>query len=83
MNNFPAKEQAEMIRRMYPAGSRVKLVRMNDPYTKLKPGDFGTVKFIDDTGTIFCKWDNGSGLGVVYGEDKVALIEPAPLEEQS
>jgi len=42
---------------------------MNDPYSKLKPGDRGTVSFVDDTGTIFCSWDNGSRLGAVYGED--------------
>ena len=30
----------------------------------------GTVRGVDDTGSIMVKWDNGSGLSVVYGEDK-------------
>lgn len=47
---------------------------MNDPYSKLKPGDQGTVDFIDDTGTIFCSWDSGSTLGIVYGEDVVKRL---------
>lgn len=74
MNRFPRKEIVEEIRRNYPAGTRVELVRMEDPYSKLKHGDRGTVQHVDDTGTIFCNWDCGSGLGVVYGEDVVKKL---------
>jgi len=56
---------------------------MDDPYSKLKPGDLGTVDAIDDTGTIFCKWDNGSGLGLVYGADYYKIINPALETEKS
>lgn len=74
MNNFPSKETVTRLREQYPKGCRVELVQMNDPYSKLKPGDQGTVDFIDDTGTIFCNWDTGSTLGVVFGEDVVKKI---------
>jgi hypothetical protein len=74
MNKFPSKETVERLRREYPQGTRVELVRMNDPYSKLKPGDKGTVDFIDDSGTAFCIWDSGSHLGVVYGEDAVKKL---------
>lgn len=74
MNKFPSKETVNRLREQYPQGCRVELVRMNDPYSKLKPGDKGTVDFIDDTGTIFCNWDMGSTLGVVYGEDSVKCL---------
>lgn len=74
MNNFPSKETVERLRKQYPSGTRVELVHMNDPYTKLRPGDQGTVDFVDDTGTIFCSWDRGSSLGVVYGEDAVRKL---------
>ncbi|WKB37227.1 DUF4314 domain-containing protein [Terrilactibacillus sp. S3-3] len=67
-------EIVERLRKQYPSGTRVELVCMNDPYSKLKPGDRGTVDFIDDTGTIFCFWDCGSTLGVVYGEDAVRKL---------
>ncbi len=53
----------------FPKGSRVELVRMDDPYTTLKAGDKGTVAFIDDLATIHVNWDKGSSLGLVYGED--------------
>ena len=66
MQNFPSKETLERLRKMYPAGTRVELVSMNDPYTKLAPGDRGTVEFVDAIGTIQVRWDCGSGLGVAY-----------------
>ena len=33
-------------------GTRVRLINMDDPYTKLEPGLEGTVRKIDDIGTI-------------------------------
>lgn len=53
----------------FPKGTRVELVKMDDPYTTLKAGDKGTVAFIDDLATIHVNWDKGSSLGLVYGED--------------
>ena len=47
---------------------------MSDPYGKLKLGDQGTVSMVDDTGTVFVRWDNGSGLGVVYGVDRIRKL---------
>lgn len=76
MNKFPSKETVERLRKQYPSGTRVELVCMNDPYSKLKPGDKGTVEFVDDTGTIFCSWDTGSKLGVVYDADTVRNYSP-------
>lgn len=74
MNQFPPKEIVERLRQSYPKGTRVELVKMDDPYTRLRPGDKGTVDFIDDSGTIFCRWDSGSGMGVVCGEDEIKAI---------
>lgn len=50
-------------------GKRVTLLRTSDPYTNLKAGDEGVVDYIDDMGTVFVKWDNGSSLGLIEGED--------------
>ena len=72
--NLPSKKEVDKIRRMYPKGTRVELISISDPYTKLQPGDQGSVDFVDDIGTIFCNWDAGSSLGVVYGEDIVKKI---------
>lgn len=73
-NSFPSRETVERVRKMYPKGCRVKLVSMDDPYSSLKPGDIGTVRFVDDTGTVFVNWDCGSSLGIVYGEDQIVKI---------
>lgn len=51
------------IKEKYPEGSRIELVSMDDPYSKLKVGDKGTVKFVGDVGTVHITWDNGSSLG--------------------
>ena len=74
MNKFPSEKTVERLRKTYPKGTRVELVSMNDPYSKLKPGDRGTVTYVDDIGTVFVNWDCGSGLGVAYGEDHIRII---------
>ena len=70
---FPSKDTVERIRRDYPAGTRVELVQMDD--VQAPPvGTKGTVKGVDDTGSLLMRWDNGSGLNVVYGEDIVRKV---------
>lgn len=65
---FPSKETVERILNEYPVGSRVELVRMDDPQAP-PIGTKGTVRGVDDIGSIMVAWDNGSGLSVAYGED--------------
>lgn len=66
--NFPSKEIVERIRRQFPAGCRIELLRMDD--VQAPPiGTKGTVTGVDDTASVMVNWDNGSGLNVVYGED--------------
>ena len=79
MSKLPSREALERLRQSYPIGSRIELISMDDLYdNKLKPGDKGTVGFIDDTGTIFVTWDKGSSLGLVYGVDSYKKIEHEP-----
>lgn len=73
-NSFPSPEMVKRIRKLYPTGCRVELVHMDDPYSKLTPGEQGTVAVVDDTGTIFVNWDCGSGLGIVYGVDRIKKL---------
>ena len=48
---------------------------MDDPYNcKLIPGCQGTVRWVDDMGTIHVSWDCGSGLGLIPGEDEFKKI---------
>jgi hypothetical protein len=55
-------------------GKRVRLISMDDPYSKLVEGDEGTITHVDDIGTIHVRWDNGSGLGLIPGEDKFVIL---------
>lgn len=76
MFNTISKDSLDRLKERYPAGCRVRLIRMNDPYAvKPAPGDEGTVRFIDDIGTVHISWDCGSSLGAVYGEDVIAKID--------
>ena len=70
---FPSREIVERILREYPAGTRVELVRMDDAQAPLA-GTLGTVLGVDDTGSLLMRWDNGSDLNVIYGEDIVRKV---------
>ena len=70
---FPSRETVERVRRDYPAGTRVELLRMED--IQAPPiGTQGTVLAVDDTASLIMRWDNRSGLNVVYGEDLVRKL---------
>ena len=70
---FPSKETVERLKEQYPVGTRIILRKMDD--IQAPPiGTMGTVQGVDDAGSLLVKWDNGSGLNVVYGEDKVEKL---------
>jgi hypothetical protein len=59
-------------------GKRIKLIRTNDRYTKLKPNDMGTIKYIFDNLSDRCidiKWDGGSTLSLIEGVDQYEIVE--------
>lgn len=69
-----------ILREKYAAGTRVELVYMSDPYnTALVPGARGTVVSVDDIGTIHVRWDCGSSLGIVYGEDVCSKLDSVTI----
>ena len=70
---YPSRETVEWIRKQYPAGTRVRLVQMDDAQAP-PPGTLGTVEGVDDIGSLLMAWDNGSGLNVIYGEDRVEKV---------
>ena len=74
MYGFPSRDYVEGIKNRYPAGTRVKLNYMNDPYA-VESGTCGTVRAVDDMGTVFVNWDNGRSLGVCLEEDSISIID--------
>ena len=63
-----SREALQALRELYPRGTRVELVQMDDPQAP-PIGTKGTVKGVDDIGSIMVAWDNGCGLSVAYGAD--------------
>ncbi len=66
--------EVERLRKQYPTGTRVELVEMDDPQAP-PVGTKGTVYGVDDIGSILVDWDNGSGLNVAFGMDRVRKVE--------
>ena len=70
---FPRKETVERLRQEYPAGCRVELLHMDDPQAP-PIGTLGTVKGVDDSGSIMVAWDTGGSLHVLYGVDECRRV---------
>lgn len=63
-----SREALQALRERFPKGTRVELVKMDDPQAP-PIGTKGIVRGVDDIGSILVAWDNGCGLSVAYGED--------------
>ena len=70
---LPSQELVESLRKRYPVGCRVELLRMDDPQAP-PVGTRGTVCGVDDIGSVMVAWDNGCGLSVAYGEDTCRVV---------
>ena len=70
---IPNRETIERLRRDYPAGTRIELVRMEDAQAP-PMGTKGTVRGIDDTGSLLVSWETGSSLNGIYGVDLVRKL---------
>ena len=68
-----SKEALQNLRERFPKGTRVELVKMEDPQAP-PAGTKGTVLGVDDIGSIMVAWDNGCGLCVAYGEDRCRKV---------
>lgn len=59
----------------YRRGDRVRLVACYDIHSPLPPSTIGTVRRVDDAGTVHVHWDDGSTLGVIPGVDHIERAE--------
>ena len=67
----PREKETMMI---YTKGDRIEFISSSDSYTRLQPGTLGTVSMVDSMGTVHVRWDDGSTLGMIPGEDQFRLI---------
>ena len=63
-------------------GKRIKLISTDDQCTRLKTGDMGTIsdltrlpQSLGNTLQIWIRWDNGSHLALLDGQDKYLIID--------
>ena len=77
-----ARRQAEYLKKAYPAGTRIVLNSMGDDPRPIASGTRGTVKFVDDIGTVHCKFDDGRSLGLIEGEDDFRALTAQELAEE-
>jgi hypothetical protein len=67
-----------LVKRMketYLPGTRIELDMMGDDPRPIAPGTRGTVRIVDDIGTVHCDFDNGRHLGLVPGGDSFHRVE--------
>lgn len=69
------KDELKILKERYPEGTRVRCIMMTDPYHAVPSGTEGTVKCVDDMGTIHVQWDNGSSLGLIPYEDRFCKVK--------
>jgi len=83
MNRFEAERRfAQRMKENYPPGTRIMLLQMGDDHRPIEPNTRGTVKAVDDIGTLHCAFDNGRSLGIVPGEDSVRRLTDEELAEE-
>lgn len=77
------REQAKRSRELYPPGTRIELLSMDDPFAPINPGTRGTVRMVDDAGQLHMQWDNGRTLAVVPGEDSFRKLTEEEIAEEN
>ena len=71
---FPNERQLQALRERYPAGTKIRLNHMDDPYAPIPDGTIGEVQYVDDAGNIHMVWENGRTLSLIEGADSFTII---------
>lgn len=77
------RQKAEQIKQTYPSGTRIILLHMGDDPRPLPDNIRGTVKGVDDVGTVHCKFDNGRVLGLICGIDDFRKLSDEEREQEN
>ena len=73
--SYKEEQRINELREKFPKGTRIRLDHMDDPYHPVPSGTIGTVKSVDDGGTVHVTWDNGSSLGLIPEEDHFTVLQ--------
>ena len=67
------RENIQRLRALYTPGTWIRLIHMDDMQAP-PDGTLGTVKWVDDAGTIHMSWNTGSSLGLIPEKDEFEII---------
>ena len=71
-------DYVKKLNEIYPPGTRLELLHMDDPYAPVPVGTRGTVNYVSDYGGIDMKWANGRTLSLMPDKDK---FRPLTMDE--
>lgn len=79
---FPTRAQVEVLRKQYPAGTKIRLISTDDLCTAAKPGDTAVVIAVDDAGQLMLKWNLGNtSISLIPGVDRFEVVEKPKSEK--
>ena len=70
---FPSREQVARLREQYKKGTKVRLISMDDIQAP-PPGTIGEISGVDDAGSVMVRWETGSSLSLIPGEDRFEIV---------
>lgn len=75
---FPNEHEVAVLRKKYPHGTMLRLIRMVDDPDLIELGMVGEVDFIDDAGNIHMIWRNCKTLPLIPGADDFEVLPICP-----
>jgi hypothetical protein len=78
---FVDRNLVKRMKEQYPAGTRIVLDFMGDDPHPIPSGSKGTVRVVDDMGTVHCNFDNGRRMGLIPGEDSFHILKEVTEDE--
>lgn len=66
-------EEIKRIKESYLPGMRIRLIKMDD-FQAPPIGTEGTIRGVDDIGSIRVEWDTGSTLSIILEEDEFEFV---------
>ena len=78
---FVDRNLVQRMKEQYTVGARIVLDFMGDDPHPIAPGTKGTVRVVDDMGTVHCDFDNGRRMGLIPGEDSFRIVKGEDTNE--